>query len=228
MANSGRGNEVNPVPGMTYAPMAVPGAWVFTPKLRADDRGRFLEAFTADSLREATGRDLDLAQVNTSVSRAGVLRGIHFSDVPPGQAKYVQCVHGAVVDVVVDVREGSPTFGAADWALLDDRSRRSVFVPEGLGHGFLALSDDAAVTYLCSTAYAPGREHGVDPFSVGVDWQALAREAAGERAGSVVGKEPILSDKDRGAPTLAEARTQGMLPGYDAAVEQAGSRGSRA
>lgn len=218
------------MPGMTFEPMSVPGAWLFTPKLRADDRGQFLEAFTAEALRAATGRMLDVAQVNTSVSHAGVLRGIHFSDVPPGQAKYAQCVRGAVLDVVVDIREGSPTFGRSDWALLDDRARRAVFIPEGLGHGFLALTDDATVTYLCSTGYAPGREHGVDPFSVGVDWQALAREAVGGQAageteaagvwaGAGAGPALVLSGKDRSAPTLAQAREQGVLPGYDAAVE---------
>src|SRR5699024_8655158 len=108
---------------------------------------------------------------------------------------------GAVLDVVVDVRDGSPTFGRVAWARLDDRSRRAVFVPEGLGHGFLALTNDAVVTYLCSTGYAPGREHGVDPMSVGVDWGALAGHAAGEAAAE---EEPADSGVGRPAGTAVQ------------------------
>lgn len=196
---------------MRVRELAVSGAWEFTPVQHRDGRGLFLEAFTAASLREATGRDLIPAQVNCSVSRAGVVRGIHFSDVPPGQAKYISCVRGAVLDVVVDVRVGSPTFGAVDTVRLDDEDRRAVFVSEGLGHGFVALTDDATVIYQCSTPYAPGREHGVHPLSVGVEW-GIAR--------------PVLSDKDCAAPTLAEAAELGILPSYDAVVEWIAVQGS--
>ncbi|WP_200172117.1 dTDP-4-dehydrorhamnose 3,5-epimerase family protein [Tomitella cavernea] len=191
---------------MTFDALAVPGAWVFTPRQHRDGRGVFLEAFTADALHEATGRRPALEQTNCSVSRAGVLRGIHFSDVPPGQAKYISCVRGAIMDVVVDVRAGSPTFGVVDAVRLDDAERRAVFVSEGLGHGFVALTDDATVMYQCSTGYAPGREHGVHPLSVDVDW----------------GPDPdalVLSAKDSAAPTLSEAAEQGILPRYDAVME---------
>ncbi|WP_182359050.1 dTDP-4-dehydrorhamnose 3,5-epimerase family protein [Tomitella gaofuii] len=191
---------------MTFDALAVPGAWVFTPRQHHDERGVFLEAFTADALHEATGRTLALEQTNCSVSRAGVLRGIHFSDVPPGQAKYISCVRGAIMDVVVDVRAGSPTFGVVDAVRLDDAERRAVFVSEGLGHGFVALTDDATVMYQCSTGYAPGREHGVHPLSVDVDWGA-DRDAL------------VLSAKDSAAPTLSEAAEQGILPRYDAVME---------
>ncbi|MCZ9337371.1 dTDP-4-dehydrorhamnose 3,5-epimerase, partial [Streptomyces sp. TRM76130] len=97
--------------------------------------------------REATGYDLSLAQANCSVSRRGVLRGVHFSEVPPGQAKYVTCVRGAVLDVVVDLRTGSPGFGRWEAVRLDDDTRHAVFLAEGLGHAFMALSDDATVVY---------------------------------------------------------------------------------
>ena len=117
--------------------------------------------------REHAGHDLDLAQANCSVSAAGVLRGIHFSDVPPGQAKYVTCVRGAALDVVVDIRVGSPTFGQWDSVLLDDVDRREIYLAEGLGHAFMALEDDTTIVYLCSTGYAPGREHGVRPARPG-------------------------------------------------------------
>ena len=105
------------------------------------------------------------------MSRRGVIRGIHFADVPPGQAKYVTCVRGAILDVVVDLRAGSPTFGQWVAVRLDER-RRAVFLAEGLGHAFMALSDQATVLYLCSTPYAPGREHGVHPLDpeIGIDW----------------------------------------------------------
>ncbi|QDQ96467.1 dTDP-4-dehydrorhamnose 3,5-epimerase family protein [Tomitella fengzijianii] len=205
---------------MTFDALDVPGAWSFTPRQHHDERGMFLEAFTADALREATGRTLTLEQANCSVSRAGVLRGIHFSDVPPGQAKYISCVRGAVLDVVVDVRTGSPTFGVADAVRLDDVDRRAVFVSEGLGHGFVALTDDATVMYQCSTGYAPGREHGVHPLSVGVDWGVDPAALVLSAKDLVLSaKDLVLSAKDAAAPTLSEAAEQGILPRYDAVME---------
>ena len=143
--------------------LGIEGAWVFTPKIHRDDRGSFLESFRSDEVAADLGYRLDVAQANCSVSRRGVIRGIHFAEVPPGQAKYVSCLRGAISDVVVDLRVGSPGFG--DWAAvrLDDQDRRSVFIADGLGHAFMALTEECTVLYLCSTPYAPGREHGVDP-----------------------------------------------------------------
>ena len=186
--------------------MTISGAWLAQPRLHADDRGTFLEAYRADALAEAVGHRLEVAQVNTSVSAAGVLRGVHFSDVPPGQAKYVTCTAGAVYDVVVDVRVGSPTFGAWEGAVLDDVSRAAVYLAEGLGHAFCALTEDATVTYLCSTPYAPGREHEVDPLdpAIGIAWPTEARDGS-----SLVHR---LSPKDAAAPSLAAAREAGLLP----------------
>ncbi len=182
--------------------LAVAGAWEFTPTLHRDDRGVFLEAYTAESLRGAAGRPLDVAQVNVSVSARGVLRGVHFSAVPPGQAKYVTCPQGAVLDVVVDVRVGSPGFGRWDAVRLDGETRRAVYLAEGLGHAFLALEDGSTVTYLCSTGYAPGREFGVSPLDPALElpWPD--------------GVEPVLSPKDRDAPTLADAAAAGILPSW--------------
>jgi len=141
------------------------------------------------------------------VSRRGVLRGVHFADVPPGQAKYVTCVAGAILDVVVDIRVGSPTFGRWEAVRLDDENRRALYVAEGLGHAFLALSESATVVYLCSQPYAPAREHGIHPLDpeLGIDWP--------------LDGEPVLSAKDAAAPTLAEARAAGLLPGYDACLD---------
>jgi dTDP-4-dehydrorhamnose 3,5-epimerase len=182
--------------------LKVPGAWSFTPRQFPDPRGVFLEWFKADVLEQAVGHRLDVAQANHSVSSRGTLRGVHFADVPPGQAKYVYCSRGAVLDVVVDLRVGSPTFGVNDAVRLDDVDRRGVYLSEGLGHAFLALTDDANVTYLCSTPYAPGREHGVHPLDPELDlpWPTDV--------------PPLLSDKDAAAPTLAEARASGLLPDW--------------
>nr|WP_228531663.1 dTDP-4-dehydrorhamnose 3,5-epimerase [Micromonospora sp. ANENR4] len=183
--------------------MGIEGAWEVTPRLHGDPRGQFLEWYRFDRLAEAVGHPLRLAQGNLSVSARDVVRGIHFADVPPGQAKYVTCVRGAVLDVVVDVRVGSPTYGRWEAVRLDDTDRRAVYLAEGLGHGFCALTDDATLSYLCSATYNPAAEHTVHPLDpdLGIDWPAAT---------------PLLSERDASAPRLAEARAAGLLPGYDA------------
>jgi dTDP-4-dehydrorhamnose 3,5-epimerase len=183
-------------------PMGIGGAWTFTPAVHRDERGYFLEWFRAGELSDSLGYWPETAQANCSVSRRGVVRGIHFASVPPGQAKYVTCVSGAVLDVVVDLRVGSPSYGQWEGVRLDDESRRAVFLAEGLGHAFTALSEEATVIYLCSTPYSPGREHGVHPLDpeIGIEWPT--------------GNEPVLSAKDAAAPTLADARQAGLLPVY--------------
>jgi dTDP-4-dehydrorhamnose 3,5-epimerase len=193
-----------------FRELKVPGAWEITPKQFGDPRGVFLEWYKDSAFLEAVGHRLDLQQANCSVSAAGVLRGVHFADVPPGQAKYVTCAKGAVLDVVVDIRVGSPTFGQWDSVLLDDVDRRAIYLSEGLGHAFMSLEDDSTVLYLCSTGYAPGREHGIHPLDpeLGIAWPTE------DRAGGPI--SPLLSDKDAAAPGLTEARESGLLP--DAAV----------
>jgi dTDP-4-dehydrorhamnose 3,5-epimerase len=182
--------------------LTVPGAWEITPQQHADDRGLFFEWFTDAGFRAFTGHPLDLRQANCSVSAAGVLRGLHFAQLPPSQAKYVTCVRGAVFDVAVDIRVGSPTFGQWDSVLLDDRSRRSIYLSEGLAHGFQALQDDSTVMYLCSAAYDPAREHTIcatDP-ALGIEWPIA---------------ECVLSGRDAEAPTLDEVKAAGLLPTWD-------------
>lgn len=198
---------------MTYRELRVPGAWEITPVLHGDPRGVFLEWFQGAPFAAAAGHPLPLAQANMSVSAAGVLRGIHFADVPPGQAKYVTCVKGAVLDVVVDIRTGSPTYGTWDAVLLDDADRRAIYLSEGLGHAFLSLEDGSTVVYLCSTPYAPGREHGIHPLdpAVGIEWPTTARD------GSPLTVQ--LSGKDEAAPSLADAAEQGLLPTWAAVQE---------
>lgn len=180
--------------------LSIEGAWEFHPVLRPDERGVFLESFKADIFESAVGRPFDLRQMNISVSRRGTVRGIHYADVPPGQAKYVQCFEGKILDIVVDIRVGSPTFGQWDAAELDAESRTGLFITEGLGHAFCALTDSVTVGYLCSTPYSPTREHGVHPLDPALDlpWPDMS--------------EVVLSDKDKAAPLLADAAGMGMLP----------------
>ncbi len=194
---------------MTYRELSVPGAWEVTPKQHGDPRGVFLEYFQGSPFEQAAGHRFDLQQANCSVSAAGVLRGIHFTDVPPGQAKYVTCAKGAVLDVAVDIRVGSPTFGQWDSVLLDDVDRRAIYLSEGLGHAFMSLEDDSTVLYLCTTSYSPGRDHGIHPLDpdIAIAWPTEARDGR-----PVV---PQLSEKDLAAPTLAESVALGLLPRHD-------------
>lgn len=183
-------------------PLGIEGAWMFRPRIYHDARGDFLEWFRAAEVTEDLGHALPVAQANCSVSRRGVIRGIHFTDVPPGQAKYVTCVGGAILDVVVDLRVGSPTFARWRAVQLDEETRLALYLAEGLGHAFMALTEQATVMYLCSTPYDPDREHGVHPLDpgIGIDW--------------AIGQEPILSPKDASAPSLDVAHRAGLLPDY--------------
>lgn len=184
--------------------LSIPEAYEFTPKVFDDHRGAFACPYIAAEFAEVTGYELTLAQVNHSRSARGVLRGVHFSELPPSQAKFVYCSSGAGLDVVVDIRPGSPTYGQHDVARLDARCANAVFVPEGLGHAFFALADDTVLTYLCSTGYAPDREHAIDPFD-----PALALPWPDDIT-------PVLSEKDAHAPSLAQVRERGVLPDYAA------------
>jgi dTDP-4-dehydrorhamnose 3,5-epimerase len=180
--------------------LAVPDSYVLDLVPHGDSRGRFVEWFRSDILREAVGYQFPLAQANHSVSGRGALRGIHFAAVPPGQAKYVYCPAGTVLDVVVDIRSGSRTFGAHDAVLLDGERPRAVFLAEGLGHAFVALAPASSVAYLVSTPYAPDREFGIDPMDpdLALPWPSDV--------------EFELSARDRQAPSLAEALDRGLLP----------------
>ena len=194
--------------------LGIEGAWICTPQIHQDERGSFLENFRSYELAADIGYRLDVAQANCSVSRRGVIRGVHYADVPPGQAKYLSCIRGAIIEVVVDLRVGSPGFGDCEAVRLNDQDRCSVFMTEGLGHAFMALTDECTVLYLCSTPYAPSGEHGVHPLDpkLGICWPADV--------------EPILSAKDAAAPSLEDALRGGLLPKYaDCAARTAYLRG---
>jgi dTDP-4-dehydrorhamnose 3,5-epimerase len=197
---------------MQIEQLPIEGAFLITPQQHGDARGLFFEWFKAPVFAAAVGHPLSLAQANCSVSSAGTLRGIHFADVPPGQAKYVTCLSGKIIDVIVDVRLGSPTFGQWAGVELNTVTRQAVYLSEGLGHGFLALEDNSTVVYLCSTTYNPTAEREVDPFDpdLAIDW-GLSREQAS------------LSAKDAAAPSLREARVARLLPEYVACTDYVAS-----
>jgi dTDP-4-dehydrorhamnose 3,5-epimerase len=187
---------------MEFRALSVEGAWEVTPRQFPDPRGVFAEGFRADHLAKEIGHEMRVRQTNISVSTAGALRGIHYSDVPPSQAKYVTAVSGVFVDFIVDIRVGSPTFGQWDSVRLDTVDRRAVYLSEGLGHALACIEDGTAV-YLCSEVFAPTREKGLTP----VDEQLALTFPEGFT--------PLLSDKDAAAPTLGQALEEGLLPAYD-------------
>jgi dTDP-4-dehydrorhamnose 3,5-epimerase len=165
------------------------GAKLIKPRVHGDERGFFLESFRADALA-AAGVESTFVQDNHSRSGARIIRGMHFQ---PGQAKLVRCVRGAIFDVIVDIRAGSPTFGGWEGYGLDDRTHHQLFVPDGFAHGFCVLSDVADVTYKVSSYYDPATEGGFrfDDPAVGIAWPLAPDQL-------------IASARDTGAPTLAE------------------------
>lgn len=188
---------------MGFTPLKIEGSWVFTPQKFPDERGSFHEVFKLSTLIETLGFGFGVKQVNQSVSSAGVIRGIHWADVPPGQAKYVFCPQGSIWDVVVDIRVGSPTFGQFDAVELSAKNGKSILIKEGLGHVFLSLEDNTVVNYLCSEPYSPTTEHGINPLDL---------ELAIPFNSMFSGKDFSVSPKDSDAPSLSEALASGLLP----------------
>lgn len=189
---------------MEIRPLKAVDAFEITPRQFADDRGVFLESYRGDLLAEAIGHQPEIVQTNVSVSSRGTVRGIHFADVPPSQAKYITALSGSLIDFIVDIRVGSPTFGQWDSVLLDTKDRRCVYLPEGMGHAFVALEDNTTAMYLVTTPYNPSREHGIHPLDPEIGLQLPAGM-----------EQPLLSPKDQAAPTLAEALDSGLLPDYE-------------
>lgn len=187
---------------MEITALPIEGAFVVTPRQFPDDRGVFLESFRGDRLAEHLGHRPDIVQTNVSVSSRGTVRGIHFADIPPGQGKFITALGGRLLDFIVDLREGSPTFGQVEQVLLDTVDRRAVYLTEGLGHAFCALDDETTAMYLCTAAYNPTGEHGIHPLDPAIDLPIPAD------------LEVTLSPKDEAAPTLAQARATGLLPSY--------------
>lgn len=201
---------------MDHRELAVSGCVVFEPAVHADDRGHFVELFRQDALEMAVGRGLELRQGNASVSARGVLRGVHFAVSPRGQAKYVTVLRGSALDFVIDLRVGSPTFGAVDSVQLDAVSHRSVWIPEGVGHAFLALEDLTTLSYMVTDVYRPEHERILNPLdpTIGLELPIPVSEI-------------VLSDRDRHAPALAQLEREGGLPSMRRAAGTATDAGAR-
>ena len=166
-----------------------------------DERGFFREWFKASDL-DGAGVAFTVRQANLSMSVRHVVRGLHYSLAPEGQAKVVTCAFGSLDDVIVDVRVGSPTFGAFDLVHLEAEDGRSVYLPAGVAHGFVVRSERAALTYLLSSPFNAALELEINPMdpAIGVPW--------------AIEGEPVLSAKDAAAPTLADRLAAGQLPRY--------------
>jgi dTDP-4-dehydrorhamnose 3,5-epimerase len=165
------------------------GLVLVEPEVHGDERGFLVETFRVDAWREL-GVDAEFVQDNQSRSAGGTLRGLHFQT-SPGQAKLVRCMRGRIFDAVVDLRRDSPTFGRWEGHELDDEAHRQLYVPVGFAHGFCVVSEIADVAYRLSSYYDPATETGIawDDPDVGVEWPL---------------EDPILSERDRNAPRLAE------------------------
>ncbi|MEU6040962.1 dTDP-4-dehydrorhamnose 3,5-epimerase family protein [Actinomadura sp. NPDC047616] len=188
--------------------LAVAGAVELIRPVFRDHRGSTVAPFQQSAFREATGRPpFRVAQTFLSVSARGVVRGVHYTATPPGGAKFVTCVRGGALDIVVDLRVGSPTFGRHAAVRLDADEGRAVYLPVGVGHVFVALEDDTVMSYLLSTEYAAADELAVAPLD--------------PRLGLPIPPDvsPVVSARDAAAPTFAEAAEAGLLPDYGRCLE---------
>jgi dTDP-4-dehydrorhamnose 3,5-epimerase len=187
---------------MKATPLSIDGSWKIEFQKFDDNRGFFYESFKEEDFKNLIGRNLNIKQTNTSSSSKGSVRGIHFALVPPSQAKLVQCQRGSIKDYVIDIRVGSPTFGQFEEIELNENSASAVFIEEGLAHAFVALENQTVVTYFVTEKYNPEREKGINPFdkTLNVKWPDI---------------ELILSEKDKQAISLDEAKDQGLLPTFD-------------
>ena len=186
---------------MKLTPLGIDGAWVAESPVWSDDRGFFREWFKSEEVLVATRINFSIQQANISQSQRGVIRGIHYSLAPQGQAKWVTCVNGSIRDVIVDIRPSSPTFGKSVLVDLDGLDGRAVLISAGLGHGFASLAHSSTIAYLLSSPYSPTEEFEINPMDqeLGIDWGVDSAEVS-------------LSDKDKAAPSLAERHKEGNLP----------------
>lgn len=183
--------------------LGVEGAYEITPQVFNDERGYFLSPYQERDFLPYSGHALfPLVQSSFNRSRRGVVRGIHFTAVPPGTAKYVFSPWGRALDVVVDLRVGSPTYATWDSVVLDQHSFRAVYLPVGVGHMTVALEDDTIISYLLSTEYVLEHELAVSALDPRL------------RLPIPPDLDPLLSERDREAPSLDEAERAGILPDY--------------
>ncbi len=186
---------------MNVTELPIPGAYVLDSTVWSDDRGFFREWFKRQDL-DALGLSFAIEQANLSMSRRGVVRGLHYSIAPEGQAKIVTCAFGELDDVIVDVRVGSPTFGRVAVVQLVACEEQSVLLPAGVAHGFCVRSEVAALSYLLSSPFNPAMELEINPFDevLEVPWR--------------LSEPAIMSDKDAQAPSLNDRLAAGQLPTF--------------
>jgi dTDP-4-dehydrorhamnose 3,5-epimerase len=189
---------------MKLTPLGIDGAWLAESPVWRDERGFLREWFRNEGVKAATGNDFSIQQANISQSQRGVIRGIHYSLAPQGQAKWVTCIQGSVLDVVVDIRPNSPTYKKSEVVDLNGSEGRALLIGSGLGHGFLALEDNTTISYLLSSPYSPEFEFEIQPTDpeLNINWHL-------ELIGGV---GVVASPKDAQAPTLAERLAEGKLP----------------
>ena len=175
---------------MKVTPLGIDGAWLIEASVYPDIRGAFREWFVSDLSGNSELPKFEVKQGNTSISTKGVIRGIHYSMAEDGQSKLVTCTFGSILDAVVDLREDSTTFGKSVTVELDATNGRSVFISSGLGHGFQALEENVAVTYLLDKKYEPSKEFGINPLDreLAIKWKDMPI---------------VISDKDRNAPDFS-------------------------
>ena len=187
---------------MKVTPLKIDGSWIIELNKFEDSRGFFYESFREEIAKKYFGREFIIKQSNTSVSKKGSVRGIHYALVPPSQAKYVQCQKGSIIDYVIDIRVGSPTFSQFAEVELSATKPQAIFIEEGLAHAFVAMEDETVVTYFVNENYNPEREKGINPFDsdLNITWPSVNLE---------------LSEKDKLAISLKEAQVQNLLSTFD-------------
>jgi dTDP-4-dehydrorhamnose 3,5-epimerase len=186
---------------MELTPLGIEGAWLAKSPLLSDDRGYFREWFKQEEVLSKTQIDFSVQQANLSSSGKAVIRGIHYSLAPEGQAKWVTCVRGSIIDVIVDIRPNSPTFKKVVYVALNEMEGKSVLIGPGLGHGFISIEDRSTISYLLSSPYAPDVEFGIHPFDsdLNIEWGNFSSAAT-------------LSTKDSNSPTLNQLWLLKKLP----------------
>jgi dTDP-4-dehydrorhamnose 3,5-epimerase len=160
---------------MSFTPLSIEGVWLHTPEVWPDERGTFHEVFKLSQISEQLGRDFQVKQVNQSTSAAGVIRGIHWTDGPEGQAKYLSCPKGSLWDVVVDLRPSSRTYGQWDARMLSEANGQSLLISEGIGHAFLALEEGTVANYLCTSEFNPDADKTINPMDSNLSIGFLAK-----------------------------------------------------
>ena len=189
---------------MNFIKQSIPDIVLIEPKVHGDQRGYFIETFRQDKFEEAVGYIVNFCQDNESKSRKGVLRGLHFQLPPFAQSKLVRVIEGEVLDVAVDIREASPTFGQVVTAILNDKNKHQLFIPRGFAHGFLVLSETAVFAYKVDNYYSPECDRGLafDDFSLNIDW-CLPKE------------QLLLSAKDHQQPGLVDIQAESAMFNFE-------------